>query len=322
MPSENTDQRKLAAIRFTDMVGYIALALLGSLALARLLAVEPVDFLPPAPPWHGTSESLIARPDNPWITPAERMQLLDSPGYDDTIAYLKKLCTASPLLELQPFGQTAQGRTLYLVVATREKAFTPAALRVGGKPTLLAQAGIHSGEIDGKDAGLMLLRDLAFGGKAALLDRANFLFIPVFNADGHERSSAWNRPNQRGPVHQGWRTTAQNLNLNRDYMKADTPEMRALLGLINTWSPSLYFDIHVTDGMDYQYDITYCYHGFADDSAWSPKSEAWLDRVFHPAVDAALKAQGHLPFNACIEPIDANDLSKGLDVSQIGRAHV
>ena len=71
MPSENTEHRKLAAIRFTDMVGYIALALHGSLALARLLAVEPVDFLPPAPPWHGTSESLIARPDNPWITPAK-----------------------------------------------------------------------------------------------------------------------------------------------------------------------------------------------------------------------------------------------------------
>jgi murein tripeptide amidase MpaA len=294
----------------------ITLALLAEFALSRLLADEPADFLPPAPPWHGASEALIARPDNPWITPAERMNLLDSPSYDETIAYLKKLCAASPLLELQPFGQTAQGRTLFLAVATREKAFTPAALRAGGKPTLLAQAGIHSGEIDGKDAGLMLLRDLAFGGKAALLDRANFLFIPVLNADGHERSSAWNRPNQRGPVHQGWRTTAQNLNLNRDYMKADSPEIRALIGVINAWSPSLYFDLHVTDGMDYQYDITYGYHGFDGDGAWSPKSAAWLDRVFHPAVDTALKAQGHLPLNICIEPVDDNDLSKGLNVSR------
>ena len=190
MPSENTEQRKLAAILFTDVVRYSALALIGSLALARLLAVEPADFLPPALPWHGASEALIARPDHPWITPAERMHLLDSPGYDDTIAYLKKLCAASPLLELQAFGQTAQGRTLYLVVATREKSFTPDELRAGGKPTLLAQAGIHSGEIDGKDAGLMLLRDLAFGGKAGLLDRANFLFIPVFNADGCRSASA------------------------------------------------------------------------------------------------------------------------------------
>ena len=93
---------------------------------------------------------------------------------------------------------------------------------IRAKPTLLAQAGIHAGEIDGKDAGLMLLRDIAFRGKDGLLDRANLLFVPIFNADGHERTSPYNRPNQRGPVSQGWRTTAQNLNLNRDYAKADS----------------------------------------------------------------------------------------------------
>ncbi len=75
--------------------------------------------------------------------------------------------------------------------------------------------------------------------------------IPIFNADGHERASEWNRPNQRGPAHQGWRTTAQNRNLNRDYMKADTTEMRAMLRLLNEWAPSLYLDLHVTD--DHRY---------------------------------------------------------------------
>ena len=277
-------------------------------------AAAPQDFLPPVLPWHGASESLIAKPDNPWITPAEKSGLLDSPNYDDTVAYLKKICAASPLFSLQEFGRTAQGRTLYVVVATKEKSPTPDALRAGGKPTLLAQAGIHSGEIDGKDAGLMLLRDLAFGGKAALLDRANFLFVPIFNADGHERSSEWNRANQRGPVHMGWRTTAQNLNLNRDYVKADTPEMRAMLTLLNMWSPSLYFDIHVTDGMDYQYDITYTYHGFDGDDAWSPHIGAWLDQIFHPAVDTAMKAQGHVPVNFYVNERDSRDLTQGLDL--------
>ena len=201
-------------------------------APALLPAASPADFLPPAPPWHGASEALIARPDNPWITPAEKMGLLDTPNYDETIAYLKRLCAATPLLKLQEFGRTAQGRLLYVVIASKEGAASPAALRASGRPTVLAQAGIHAGEIDGKDAGLMLLRDLAFGGKTALLDRANFLFVPVFNAEGHERISEWNRPNQRGPVHQGYRTTAENLNLNRDYVKADTPEMRAMLALL------------------------------------------------------------------------------------------
>ncbi len=275
-------------------------------------AATPQEFLPPALPWHGASEALMAPPDHPWITPAEKSRLLDSPNYDATVDYLKKLCAATPLLTLREFGRTPQGRALHVVVATKEKSATPDGLRAGGKPTLLAQAGIHAGEIDGKDAGLMLLRDIAFGGKSPLLDRANFLFIPILNADGHERSSEWTRPNQRGPVHMGWRTTAQNLNLNRDYVKADAPEMRALLGLLNAWQPSLYYDLHVSDGMDYQYDITYTYHGFEGAPAWSPQSAVWLDRTLHPAVSAALKSQGHIPLNIYIDPVDRQDFTQGI----------
>src|SRR3954465_15801548 len=117
------------------MKAIITLALLAGFALARLLADEPADFLPGPPPWHGASEALIAKPDNPWITPAERAQLLDTPNYEETIVYLKMLCAASPRLELQTFGDSAQGRALYVVVATKENAFTPSTLRAGGKPT-------------------------------------------------------------------------------------------------------------------------------------------------------------------------------------------
>ena len=197
------------------------------------------------------------------------------------------------------------------VVASKDGAGTGADLAKNGRPTLLAQAGIHSGEIDGKDAGLMLLRDLAFGGKAGLLDGANFLFVPVFNADGHERSSAWNRPNQRGPVHQGWRTTAQNLNLNRDYLKADAPEMQAMLALINAWSPALYLDLHVTDGIDYQYDITFGYNGYDGRFAWSPRIGAWLDDHYRPAVRETLASRGHIP-GPLIFAVNNRDLSEGI----------
>ncbi len=291
-----------------------ACAVLG-LSLPSAFATNgPQDNLPPALPWHGASESLLARPDDPWITPAEKTGLTDSPNYDDTIAWLKKLSDASPLIKLVTFGRSAEGRDLYVVVASKEGTASSVDLARNQRPTLLAQAGIHAGEIDGKDAGMMLLRDLAFGGKAALLDRANFLFIPVLNADGHERSSEWNRPNQRGPVHQGWRTSAQNLNLNRDYMKADSPEMRALLTLLNRWQPSLYLDIHVTDGLDYQYDVTYAYEGFDGDPARSPQIAAWIDRVLHPALDTALLAQGHLPLNFYVNERDAHDLTQGLDL--------
>jgi murein tripeptide amidase MpaA len=276
--------------------------LLTPLLVTATFAASPTEFLPPAPPWSGASEALMARADNPWITPAEQTGLTDSPGYDATIAWLQRLEAASPLIQVREFGRTPQGRPLYVVVARKG---------VAGKPVLLAQAGIHSGEIDGKDAGLMLLRDIAFGGKESLLDRATFVFVPVFSADGHERSSAWNRPNQRGPVHQGWRTTAQNLNLNRDYMKADAPEMRAMLALLNEWQPALYLDLHVTDGIDYQYDITYGFHGWDGGFAWSPKIGAWLDQQLRPAVDAALKAAGHIP-GPLVFAQNNRDLTQGI----------
>ncbi len=179
------------------------------------------------------------------------------------------------------------------------------------KPTLLVQCGIHSGEIDGKDAGMMLLRDIAFGTKAHLLDRANLLFIPILNVDGHERRSPWNRPNQRGPVNMGWRTTAQNLNLNRDYMKAQAPEMIALLKLIQITQPALYLDIHVTDGIDYQYDITYGFHGWSGSFAWSPEIAKWLDRTLRPQLDRDLREYGHLP-GPLVFAKNPRDLSQGI----------
>ena len=113
------------------------------------------------------------------------------------------------------------------------------AARDADLPVMLVQGGIHAGEIDGKDAGFLLLRELLEGkaGKG-VLDKQVLLFVPVFNVDGHERFAAWNRPNQRGPEEMGWRTTAQNYNLNRDYVKADAPEMQAMLRLVERMGPA------------------------------------------------------------------------------------
>jgi len=284
---------------------------LGCALAAPALAAVAAGPLPPVQPWTGASETLIAPRDDPWLTPAEATGLTETPSYDATLAYLKKLAAATTFISLHEFGQSAQGRALYAVIAAKDRAFTPEELRKSHRPTLLVQAGIHSGEIDGKDAGLMLLRDVAFRGKSALLDSANLLFVPILNVDGHERASEWNRPNQRGPVRQGWRANAQNLNLNRDYMKADTPEMQALLALLNQWSPALYIDVHVTDGMDYQYDVTFGYNGDTGVIAWSPAIGAWLNGTYRPAVEAALKTAGHIPGLLVFER-DDRDPRKGL----------
>ena len=138
------------------------------------------------------------------------------------------------------------------MLATRSGAPSAEALRARGIPVLLIPAGIHPGESDGKDAGFMALRELLQdGAPSSPLRDVVLLFVPAFNTDGHERVGRWNRPNQAGPEETGWRTTAHNLNLNRDYMKADAPEMRAMLRLLNEWDPLVCADLHVTDGADF-----------------------------------------------------------------------
>ncbi|MEM8996834.1 MAG: M14 family metallopeptidase, partial [Acidobacteriota bacterium] len=251
--------------------------------------------LPPALPWDGPSKDLALAPDSadPWITPAERDGLLRTPGYDETVAWLRRLVDAAPELSMHSIGRSTQGREIYLVIASADGAKTPEAVATSTKPVVLAQAGIHSGEIDGKDAGLMLLRDMTVRGvKEHLLSRVNFLFVPILNVDGHERSSRYSRINQRGPEEMGWRTTARNLNLNRDYAKAESPEMRAMLRVLNAYRPDLYVDLHVTDGIDYQYDITW---GNAGPQTHSPAAARFLEETFDPAVAADLEAAGHIP---------------------------
>lgn len=248
-------------------------------------------FLPPAPAWDGASRALLRDASDPWVTPFEADPDHDfSPTYADTRAWFDRLDGASDLIRIEQFGVSPEGRPIYAVIASKDgAAFDPS------KPVLLAQAGIHPGEIDGKDAGMMLLRDIAFNGKDNLLDRVNLILIPILSVDGHERTSAYSRPNQRGPRLQGWRNTATNQNLNRDYLKLDQPEMRAVRGLILKYRPDLYVDVHVTDGMDYQYDVTYGYNGEDGVYSRSPATAQWLDSAFKPAMNAALEAQGHIP---------------------------
>ncbi len=249
--------------------------------------------LPPIQNWSGKSESLMVLPDDPWITPAERKGLNATPDYEETMAWLTKLVAAAPELEMVSIGKSLQGRDIQMVIASADQASTPAAMQASGKPLLIAHAGIHSGEIDGKDAGLMLLRDMTVAGKRKeLLAGANFLFIPILNVDGHERISAYNRINQRGPAEMGWRTNARNQNLNRDFTKLDTAGVRALIDVFKRWKPDLYLDLHVTDGADYQYDITFGGNGR---KGWSPNIGAWIEDVYRPVISKGLSEYGHEP---------------------------
>ena len=243
-----------------------------------------------------------------WLTHAERTNYQYTPNYAATISYAQKLADASPFIAYRSFGKSGQGRDLPLLVASESDALTPSAAHQQNKAVVLIQACIHAGEPDGKDAGFALLRDIAITkAHAGLLNNLVLLFIPIYNTDGHERSTPYNRINQNGPAEMGWRTTSTYQNLNRDYMKADTPETRAWLRLWNEWQPDLFIDCHVTDGADYRSNITYHHehHAGIDEGVLQ-----WERDVFGQRVVPATEAAGNV-ISWYLEFIDNRDLTLG-----------
>ncbi len=250
-----------------------------------------------------------------WRTPAEIANYRTTPDYAETVAYIERIAAAYPkLAHIENFGKTGEGRDLKIIIVSKDGVFDPAAIHASGRAILLVQNSIHAGEMDGKDACLALLRDLVQDkdGAKHLLEHAVFVFIPVYNVDGHERRSPYNRINQNGPEEAGWRGNGTNINLNRDYMKADAPETRAFLTMFHRWLPDFFVDDHVTDGMDYQYDVTF----YADDTPdVAPGTAHWLHDVVSPQIVDHLNASGHLAFPMLIDLNDDTDPAQGLSLS-------
>lgn len=248
--------------------------------------------------------------DTDWTTPAEASEFRTTPSYTQTLAYLQRLQQAAPdTIKLENFGITPQGHPMTVVIASKDGTFTPDAARAAHKPIVLLQAGIHPGEIEGKDAGLMLLRDIAVAGKYPhLLDHVVLVYIPVFSVDGHEYTSPYNRINQNGPESMGFRGQAQYLNLNRDYIKADAPEMLAWLKLWQTWLPDFLIDVHTTDGADYQYDLTWYTE---DPHKLDPTVAQWQHALMVEQAMPAYEKLGHLA-SIYLEFKDGRDPRKGI----------
>ncbi|MEJ7624520.1 MAG: M14 family metallopeptidase [Pyrinomonadaceae bacterium] len=238
----------------------------------------------------GQSEATNIPPD--WQTTAESTNYAKTSRYDEAVAYAKRLDAASPLITYRSIGKSGEGRDIPLLIAASGAAFTPDLARKQGKAVVFIQAGIHAGEIDGKDAGLALLRDIAITKtRIELLKDVVILFIPIYSVDGHENWSAYNRINQNGPDEMGYRANSTNLNLNRDYMKADAPETRAWLRFWNQWNPDLFIDCHVTNGADFQYNVTYEY---AHHQEIAPSVKAWMDEHFDGMVVPKVEKEGNL----------------------------
>jgi len=179
--------------------------------------------------------------------------------YDDVVKFMKAVDDASPIVFYTTYGKTSEGREMPLVVVgTGLKDAGAASVRGTGRLRVHIQGNIHAGEVEGKEAAQVLLRELALGQHADWLRSMVFLITPIFNADGNEKFALNNRQRQNGPINgMGTRQQGQNLNINRDFMKLDTPEGRAFVKLWNDYDPQVGYDLHTSDGSAHGYYLTY-----------------------------------------------------------------
>jgi hypothetical protein len=257
--------------------------------------------------------AIAASPPKALETISERSGFRVTGRYDEVERLCAELAKAFPgNVRSFEFGRTPEGRPMLGLVVTKTGALTPEDARERGIPVMLAQGGIHAGEIDGKDAGFLAIREMLQGQSAkGALEQYVLVFVPVFNVDGHERFGRYNRPNQNGPEEMGWRTTAQNYNINRDYAKADSPEMQAMLRLLDAWDPILYVDLHVTDGAQFEVDVSNNLEPIlTGDAGMQPGGRALIEEL-----NAALSAQGSLPIDFYPSFRENDDPLSGFDAS-------
>ncbi len=253
---------------------------------------------PPAPPASGP------------VTTAEATAYAATSTYADVMAFIRGLQELSPLVRVETIASSTEGRDIPLLVVGQPVPRDPLALRYDKRIVVYVQANIHAGEVEGKESALMLVRDILLGPKRPYLDRVVLLVAPIFNADGNDKMDPRNRYGQVGPEKgSGVRHNGQNLDLNRDAMKLESPEMRGLVrNVLLRWDPVLLVDCHTTDGSFHQEPVTYswplCPNG-------DPAVLKYARDTMLPAVDAALeKKYGTLglPYG---DPLDFRDMGKG-----------
>jgi hypothetical protein len=191
-------------------------------------------------------------------TRAERSEFTETSTLGDVEAFLAALGARSDLLRVSSFGTSQDGRPLWLASLSNPPVAQPRDLRALDRPVVFVQANIHGGEVEGKEAVQNLMRRLALGDLRSMLDRVVVLIAPVYNVDGNEAFDLNNRTDQYGPIAGvGRRENSNGLDLNRDYMKLDSPEARALVRLYDTWDPHVVVDLHTTNGSAHGYHLTY-----------------------------------------------------------------
>ena len=191
-------------------------------------------------------------------TRAELTNYEETTRYEEVLNFIAELQKRSPLLRLESFGKSEEGRMLPLMILSDSPISNPRDARATGKPIVFIMANIHAGEVEGKEAMLHLSRRILFGDLKPLLSKLIILIAPIYNADGNEKINVNNRTAQNGPIAGvGVRENSKGYDLNRDYMKLDSPEAQSLVNLCNRWDPHLTVDLHTTNGSYHGYHLTY-----------------------------------------------------------------
>ncbi len=206
-----------------------------------------------------STTTLSAQSKNDLLTVAEKTGFESTSHYDDVVLFIDRLKEISPYIKAETINQTVEGREIPLMIIGNPLPQSAADLRNDKRIAVYFQANIHAGEVEGKEASLMLARDILFNNTAEYLDDIVLLIAPIFNPDGNDKISTQNRRNQNGPVNGvGIRYNGQNLDLNRDGMKAETPEVRGMItNILNKWDPAIIIDLHTTNGSYHEEPITF-----------------------------------------------------------------
>lgn len=224
----------------------------------------------------------------PFVTRFEMSGGAESPTYPEIIAWWKKLVAAFPTVKMLEMGPTDSGYPLHLILVSTDRTFDIAAIRQQKKNIIFINNGIHPGEPDGIDASMLLVRDIVQN-KYKLPGNIVLAFIPVYNIGGALNRSVNYRIDQNGPVEKGFRGNAQNLDLNRDFIKMDSKNAFSFAKIFHFLDPDVFIDNHVSNGADYQHVMTLL---VSQHNKLGGAMGEFMNRTFEPGLYPLMKKKG------------------------------
>ncbi len=221
------------------------------------------------------------------LTP-EKSNFEKTSTYGDVMNFINAIKGKSPYIQISTLGKSPMGKDIPIVILSNPSVSTPEQAKASGKPVVYIQGNIHAGEVEGKEAVMMMIRDILLGNKLSLLDNQIILFVPIYNSDGNDKMAKGLRPTQENsPLETGERENGQGLDLNRDGIKMEAPETAGLVqNVITAWDPQMSVDLHTTNGTWHAYSLTwapsYLYAG-------EPGTYHYTNDVMLPAITQKIK---------------------------------